>query len=193
MPALLWARHAIALGRGQAAPPPALPVTNPELYLLAARAAFAAGGTEALARFLENEAPPAFAAHPEVRVLAEILEPDAGTGGEPLAAYVRGVRARLAGDEGQALSALAAALDGHGDACRAAGEYVAAVEAAKRAVDGTLFAPLRAKNARCINLPGVTAAGTVVPPKASRRRDRARSLPSRRDPLRGRSSTSGPP
>jgi hypothetical protein len=44
------------------------------------------------------------------------------------------------------------ALSGHGDACRAAGEYVATLRALKLRADRTLFAVLRAENAGCVNL-----------------------------------------
>jgi hypothetical protein len=71
----------------------------------------------------------------------------------PAQAYVDGLRARLAGDLLGAADRLAHALSGHGDACRAAGEYVATLGALKRHPDPTVFSALRAENAACVNLP----------------------------------------
>ena len=44
------------------------------------------------------------------------------------------------------------ALNGHGDACHAAGEYVAALRAQRLRPDPTAFARLRGENSRCVNL-----------------------------------------
>ncbi|HVY37005.1 MAG TPA: hypothetical protein VHM31_03700, partial [Polyangia bacterium] len=71
----------------------------------------------------------------------------------PVAAYVAGLRADLAGDAAGAVERLAGALSGHGDACRAAGEYVGALRALKLKPQGDPFAALRAENAGCVNLP----------------------------------------
>ncbi|HVT10558.1 MAG TPA: hypothetical protein VHO67_24025, partial [Polyangia bacterium] len=72
---------------------------------------------------------------------------------DPVAAFVAGLRADLAGDAGAAAVRLAGALSGHGDACRAAGEYVGALRALKLKPHGDPFAALRAENAGCVNLP----------------------------------------
>ncbi|MDB4982001.1 MAG: hypothetical protein JWM82_2753, partial [Myxococcales bacterium] len=68
-------------------------------------------------------------------------------------AYVDGVRARLDGDASLAAEKLSHALAGHGDACRAAGEYVAALRSLKRHADPSAFSALKAENAECVNLP----------------------------------------
>src|SRR5262249_27996207 len=67
--------------------------------------------------------------------------------------YVDGLRARIAGDGLLAAEHLSHALSGHADACRAAGEYVAALRALKRHPDATVFNTLRADNSGCVNLP----------------------------------------
>ena len=79
--------------------------------------------------------------------------PRAMAGDDPMQAYLDGVAAQLAGDLPRAAERFAHALGGHGDACRAAGEYVAALRAQKRRPDPAAFAPLRAENGRCVNLP----------------------------------------
>jgi len=67
-------------------------------------------------------------------------------------AYLDGLAAQLDGDQPRAAERFGHALAGHGDACRAAGEYVAALRAQKRRPERAVFAPLRAENAGCINL-----------------------------------------
>ena len=49
--------------------------------------------------------------------------------------------------------ALLHALSGHGDACRAAGEYRATLRALKSKADAAAFGALRGENAGCVNLP----------------------------------------
>jgi hypothetical protein len=71
----------------------------------------------------------------------------------PAQFYVNGVRARLAGDSLNAADNLSRALSGHADACRAAGEYVAALGTLKRHADASAFSTLRAENQACVNLP----------------------------------------
>ena len=71
---------------------------------------------------------------------------------DPLQAYLDGLSAQLAGDLVRSTERFGHALSGHGDACHAAGEYVAALRAQKRRPDSTAFARLRAENARCVNL-----------------------------------------
>jgi hypothetical protein len=68
-------------------------------------------------------------------------------------AYVAGLRARLDGKLEVAADRLRHALSGHADACRAAGEYRATLRAFKQKPDSAAFAPLRAENAGCVNLP----------------------------------------
>src|SRR5207237_10520802 len=74
MPALAWARVAIALGRGEpAAPPRGLAPAEPDTRLLAARAALAAGGPERLGRLLDSFGREAVAADPDLRALATLV------------------------------------------------------------------------------------------------------------------------
>jgi len=53
----------------------------------------------------------------------------------------------------RAAEQLSHALAGHGDACRAAGEYIAVLRALKRKPAREVFAGLRSENAGCVNLP----------------------------------------
>jgi tetratricopeptide (TPR) repeat protein len=159
VPALAWARLGVTLGHGRAATaPPGVRPTNPTTRILAARAAFAAGGAGALAATLSGFGPDVVSRDADLRLLSTLVTP-AGTGA-PLAAkpgaaqsYVDGVRARLAGDALAAAENLGRALSGHADACRAAGEYIAALGTLKRRADAGVFNTLRAENADCVNLP----------------------------------------
>jgi hypothetical protein len=63
------------------------------------------------------------------------------------------LRARLAGNLPLAAERFSHALAGHGDACRAAGEYGAILRGLKRKPDARVFAALRSENAGCVNLP----------------------------------------
>jgi hypothetical protein len=67
-------------------------------------------------------------------------------------AYLDGLAAQLDDDLAGARERFAHALSGHGDACHAAGEYVAALRGQKLRPNPTTFAPLRAENSRCVNL-----------------------------------------
>ena len=166
MPALAWARLGIGLGRGGVeVVPPTLRVSSPDTRLFAARAAFAAGGASNLATFLAHLQVPR-AADPDLDLLARCAtakssnrharldsDDEAKLRG-PVGAYVAGVLARLDGDPRTAANQLSLALDGHGDACRAAGEYLAALRALKRPPPPeAAFRPLQAANTLCINLP----------------------------------------
>ncbi|MFL5308507.1 MAG: hypothetical protein ACJ8F1_25065 [Polyangia bacterium] len=156
MPVLAWARAAIALGQGRApaARDDARP-TDPEARLLVARLALAGGGVAALDAALTGFGPAALAGDADLRTLAGLTrhEPVVPRAGDPLAAYVAGLRADLAGDPARAADQLVGALSGHGDACRAAGEYTGALRARKAKPQGDPFAALRAENAGCVNLP----------------------------------------
>src|SRR5579871_51258 len=160
-PTLAWATAAVALGRGRDG---ALPVgprpAGPETALLAARAALAAGGLRALDAALGAEA----SAHDAdlERLGRAVRGPRPGAAlpaaavahddDDPMQAYLDGVAAELDGDLPRAAARLRHALSGHGDACRAAGEYAAALRAQRLHADRALLAPLRAENARCVNL-----------------------------------------
>ena len=79
--------------------------------------------------------------------------PAGGDGSDPMQAYLDGLAAQLDGELVKATERFEHALSGHGDACRAAGEYMAASRAQKRRPDPAVFARLRAENGRCVNLP----------------------------------------
>jgi hypothetical protein len=177
LPALAWARVAITLGRGELAlPPPGLLPGCQETRLLAARAALIAGGPSALSTFLADLGPPAQTADADLRALSQLTVSAAAAAGKtrppavaegPVAAYAQGLRARLAGDAPAAVRWLSAALDGHGDACRAAGEYLAAARLANHPITNELD-PIRSVNGRCQNL---VVPPPPPPPKRARRRE----------------------
>jgi tetratricopeptide (TPR) repeat protein len=155
MPALVWARLAVALGRGDSPAPVGLAPGDAETRLLAARTAFVTGGRQALERTLTAMGPAAVTGDPDLRALAGLIgQPPrqaATAPSGPMAAYAAGLRARLAGDLEAAARLLGQALSGHGDACRAAGEYLVALRLLKRQ-PGAELDPLRAANAGCRNL-----------------------------------------
>jgi hypothetical protein len=159
-PTLAWASAAVALGQGR---PRALPTgarpADPELRLLMARANLAAGGVGALSSALGELSADA-GAGPRDADLAELARLRADGAGaahaaadDPVRAYVEGLRARLDGKLDVAAERLRHALSGHGDACRAAGEYRATLRALKQKPEASVFASLRAENAVCPNLP----------------------------------------
>ena len=169
LPSLLWAKVAIELGRGHLAEPPGnlARSSSPVASLLMARAALASGGIQALSAIL-----PALRAQDwtsELQSLALLTEGDAGVGAasdpapaDPVRSYVEGLRARLAGKPSLAASLLGRALHGHADACRAAGEYLAACRALGRAPGADAFVELKKENALCVNLPAASAASQLV-------------------------------
>jgi tetratricopeptide (TPR) repeat protein len=174
-PALAWARLAVTLGHGRAATaPPGLRPTDAMQRVLAARAAFAAGGGRALGATLDGYGGAAVARDADLRLLQRLVGPapeppatiSAAPGAaptpaavavpvkpSPAVAYAEGMRAVLDGQVLLAAEKLSHALSGHGDACRAAGEYIAALRAVNRHADETAFTSLRAENAACVNLP----------------------------------------
>jgi hypothetical protein len=162
MPALAWARAAVALGRSEPTVlPPALPLDGSVTRVLSARAALAGGGAGAIEEWNRRHPLPGHALDdPELRPLL-VATSDNG----PLASYVAGLRARLDGRLITAADKLHAALDGHADACRAAGEYVATVRALGTPLDLAALEPLRHENARCVHLTReALAAPTAQPP-----------------------------
>lgn len=157
MPALAWASLAIVVGRGRVPTLPrgARPV-DPESRLLVARASLAAGGAGAVGAVLASW-PPALVATDRDLVLLTRLGPAREAGGpargdEPLRDYVDGLRAKLDGDLPKAAEKFSRALSGHGDACRAAGEYIATMAILKRSVPPAVLTPLKAENSGCVNL-----------------------------------------
>jgi hypothetical protein len=163
VPALAWAGLAVALGRGQVAvPPPDLATTGALDRLIAARSAFAAGGQRGLEAWM-SAGPPT--SDPELHLLRSFLLPGFTQHARtPMGAYLSGLRARLDGDLPAAARLLGEALDGHADACRAAGEYAATQVALGQAVDPVMLRPLQEINSRCVNL---DPAG-LAPPKRRR-------------------------
>jgi hypothetical protein len=164
MPALAWARLALTLGHGRAAtPPPGLRAVTATTRVIAARAAFAAGGAGALSATLDRYGAEIVARDAGLRLLKTLVAPagsapaaPAGTARpSPAQHYADGLRARLHGDLPLAAEHLSQALAGHADACRAAGEYVATLRTLKRHPDPAVFAPLRAENKGCVDLPPV--------------------------------------
>jgi tetratricopeptide (TPR) repeat protein len=165
-PTFVWATAAVALGRGHAGALPTGPrPADPETTLLVARAALAAGGVGALGAALGGLGPTARDGDGDLERLGQLAARPlrlasraAGQAGgqaavdDPMQAYLDGLAAQLAGDLGKATERFGHALSGHGDACHAAGEYVAALRAQKRRPDPTVFAHLRGENARCVNL-----------------------------------------
>lgn len=162
MPTFVWATAAVALGRGHAG---ALPVgprpADPETTLLIARAALAAGGVGALGAVIGGLGPTAPDRDSDLERLGRLAArpprltsraPGPAAVDDPMQAYLDGLAAQLAGDLVKATERFGHALSGHGDACHAAGEYVAALRAQKRRPDPAAFARLRAENSRCVNL-----------------------------------------
>jgi hypothetical protein len=148
----------VALGRGEVPPRlPSLHPAHPEVHLVAARAAFASRGQAGLQRLLTELGANALSADAELRAYAALATPSAPAGAGPVAAYVAGLRARLAGDLEGAARHLSKALAGHGDACRAAGEYLVVMRMLRREV-GNELEELRSENRGCINL-------TLPPPR----------------------------
>jgi hypothetical protein len=122
-----------------------------------ARANLAAGGVGALSATLDQLGADARDRDTDLLELARLQHETAGarrpTGDDPVRAFVEGLRARLDGKLELAAERLRHALSGHGDACRAAGEYRATLRALKQKPEGAAFAALRAENAGCVNLP----------------------------------------
>jgi tetratricopeptide (TPR) repeat protein len=162
MPTFVWATAAVALGRGHAGALPAGPrPADPETTLLIARAALAAGGVGALGAALGGLGPTAHDRDGDLERLGRLAArpprltsktPGQAAADDPMQAYLDGLAAQLAGDLVKATERFGQALSGHGDACHAAGEYVAALRAQKRRPEPTAFTRLRAENAHCVNL-----------------------------------------
>jgi hypothetical protein len=162
MPALSWARTAVALGRGEPTTPPALPPGGSVARMIGLRAAFASGGPRAL-----DDWPADRLGDPEAPLFLAAARDAAIDARGPLADYLLGLRARLAGELPLAARKFHAALSGHADACRAAGEYVATVRALGWEPDLYAFEPLRLENAKCVHL---SPAALAPPPPKPRKR-----------------------
>lgn len=166
-PALAWAEVAVELGRGKTpALPPGPRPADPETALVVARAALSAAGVGAMRSALASLPRAARDHDADLAALGRILlvpsdgaavpgapaPADAAGEGDPWRAYLDGLRAELAGNLPAAAKGFARALSGHGDACRAAGEYRATMRLLKRAEDPGALTVLRAENAGCVNL-----------------------------------------
>ena len=162
-PATRWTAAALDLGRGHALPLPRGPrPADPEIRLTIARGALSAAGLGGLRTALAGLGPAPVRHDADLAMLAALVGPDRGGAARPLSdvvpaddpfrAYLEGVRANLAGDVAEAARRLARALSGHGDACRAAGEYIDALKLLKRPDDARAFTALRAENSTCVNL-----------------------------------------
>ena len=153
--ALAWAEAAVALGRGRTpAPPEGARPDDPEARLLVARMSLAVGGLAALNAALASLGSAALNADADLRTLAALAAHKASDDdADPLRSYAAGLQADLAGDPPRAAERLAHALTAHGDACRAAGEYISALRALKIHARSEIFTALRAENTACVNLP----------------------------------------
>jgi hypothetical protein len=154
---LLRTEAAVALGRGRSpAPADGARPLDPEARLLTARIALASGGVAGLDAALTALGPAARDADADLRTLSRLVTrqrgDSEGADRDPLRAYVEGLAADLAGDPGRAVDRLRHALSGHGDACRAAGEYVGALRTLKQRPAADLLTPLRHENSGCVNL-----------------------------------------
>ena len=175
LPSRRWAELAIELGRGRS---PGLPAgladaSSPWAPVLRARIALASGGIKALSAILRQlggataELAPFFALA-GVEDSGKAVTDEGAV--EPAWAYVKGLRAGLEGQPALAAELLVKALSEHADACRAAGEYLAACRELARAPDAQVFAWLARENAGCVNLPAATAAAAERHPRRARRR-----------------------
>lgn len=157
LPSLRWAQAAIDLGRGKLmnlADTPKL-ASSPWAPLSLVRNAFASGGLKALATATREMAGKA----PQLEAFALLAQPSPSAAAlatiarDPVRNYVKGMQARLQGETALAVELLAQALQEHGDACRAAGEYLAALRELGRVPDDDALGWLRSRNAQCVNLP----------------------------------------
>jgi tetratricopeptide (TPR) repeat protein len=158
VPVLAWAEAAVTLGRGRArALPSGARPADPETRLLVARAALASGGLGALDAALEGIGRRSRSGDADLASFARLgtKAPPAAPAGttDPVSAYVEGLRAQLAGNTGHAADEFRQAMGGHGDACRAAGEYLGALRALKLAPAPGTLAELLSENRGCVNLP----------------------------------------
>jgi uncharacterized protein HemY len=163
--ALRWADLAIRLGRGEKGE--SLPIVEnpagPERDLVALRAAYARGGSVALAATLKALPPGIADIDSEVRTFAKLEREGAMPKTEiavlekraerwnPVASYVLGLFAMHDKSYKLAARRLETALAWHGDACQAALVYLEAVKRAGRPVQANKAAlrALHARNAKC--------------------------------------------
>jgi tetratricopeptide (TPR) repeat protein len=157
LPSLRWGQVGIELGRGKLVDLADAPkvAASPWAPLFVVRNALASGGIKALTVALREVA----AKGPQIEAFESLAQ--AGSGAATLAAvardpvrnYLKGMQARLQGKPALAAELLAKALEEHGDACRAAGEYLAASRELGRTPDDDALGWLRRENSQCVNLP----------------------------------------
>jgi len=157
LPSLRWGQVGIELGRGKLVDLADAPkvAASPWAPLFVVRNALASGGIKALTVALREVA----AKGPQIEAFESLAQ--ASSGAAPLAAvarnpvrnYLKGMQARLQGKPALAAELLAKALEEHGDACRAAGEYLAASREVERMPDDNALGWLRRENSQCVNLP----------------------------------------
>jgi hypothetical protein len=166
-PALRWAQTAIQLGRGRLVEMPSELGLSSSLIApsIMARIALASAGIEALSLAMESLQKDHFTTGPILDSFAKFLQVRQHAklsadvpANDPVEAYVKGLHARLAGDLPGAVQWLAVALSVHGDACRAAGEYLAVCRALEQVPAAEAFEFLKTKNTGCVNLPAALAA-----------------------------------
>lgn len=160
LPSLRWAALGIDLGRGKLVELADAPkrASSPWAPLFVARNALASGGLKALAAAVREVSERS----PQLDAFASLARGDlvagapAAIANDPMRTYLKGMQARLRGETPLAVELLAQALEEHGDACRAAGEYLAASRELGRMPDEKALAWLRRANAHCANLPEVS-------------------------------------
>jgi tetratricopeptide (TPR) repeat protein len=179
-PALRWAQTAIDLGRGKLVEmPPDLGLASslvaPSLMV---RIALASAGIDALSLAMVSLQKDHFSKGPILdsfsvflRTRDDSIVTSKSNTRDPVEAYIRGLHARLAGDLPAAVRWLASALHNHGDACRAAGEYLAVCRGLQLMPVAEAFDFLKAENTNCVNLSAALAALNGPVPK-SRKQER---------------------
>ena len=152
-PALAWADAAVSLGRGRASPLPVGRAARRSRGAAAGGPRQPGGGRRRRAVGARSTSWGAEARAHDAD-LAELarLRRDAAAPRTPRATIrcARSSRGCARGSTASSTSPaerLRHALSGHGDACRAAGEYRATLRALKQKPDAAVFAPLRAENA----------------------------------------------
>jgi hypothetical protein len=152
LPSLRWAQLAVDLGRGRLVDLPAEAKLSSSSWApaLVARNALASGGIKALAAAVRGLPQGSLELDAFAFLVTGESEPPTA---DPLHGYLEGMKARLQGRTAPAVEQLAKALQQHGDACRAAGEYLAGCRELGRTPDYSALGWLRRENAHCVNLP----------------------------------------
>jgi tetratricopeptide (TPR) repeat protein len=172
LPSLRWAQVGIDLGRGKLVDLADAPKVSasPWAGLFAVRNAFASGGLKVLAAAIRETA----GNGPQFDAFASLAQGDSNAAvlgaiaRDPVRNYLEGMQARLQGKTVLAVELLAKAVEKHGDACRAAGEYLAASRELGRLPEENALAWLRRENAQCVNLPERSTGRPTSRPDAAR-------------------------